>query len=63
MPWKEIAELVSGLSHADIVRICDESTKDAIIDGREEINKDDIIKNIRRISFAAEHDALRENKQ
>ena len=59
MSWGEIARLVLGLSHADIVKICNETIKDSIIDSREEINKDDIMKSIDRVSFAYGHGSLK----
>lgn len=32
--WKRVAELASGLSHAEIVQACDDAAKDAVLDAR-----------------------------
>ena len=40
--WKRLAGFASGLSYAEIARATDETTKDMIIDGREQVTEQDI---------------------
>jgi len=44
IPWKKISDEAEGLSHAEISKICEDAIKDAIIDDRDIVTANDLLK-------------------
>ncbi len=46
--WKRVGELVTGLSHAEIIQACDDAAKEAVLDGRSRTTTSELHKAIER---------------
>lgn len=44
IPWKKISDDAEGLSHAEVSKICEDAIKDAIIDDRDIVTANDLLK-------------------
>ncbi|BCX88256.1 hypothetical protein MIN45_P0625 [Methylomarinovum tepidoasis] len=53
--WKRLAAKANGLSYAEIVRVCDEALKEAVIDQKESLGESDIRRAIEERAYAKAH--------
>ncbi len=53
--WKRLAAKANGLSYAEIVRVCDEALKEAVIEQKESLGESDIRRAIEERAYARSH--------